>query len=131
MDPSPDLLDSWKDIAGHFRRTVRTVQRWERSCDLPIHRHGHQLSSTVYAYRSELDAWWLGRKDPEPAAREDPSPSPTKQWSATVSAQDLCLMARDEWNGRTVDGIRRSAALARQAIQRDPGHGRAHAMLVH
>ena len=39
-------------------------------------------------------------------------------------------MARHEWNTRTVDGIRRSVALARQATLRDPGHGASHAMLA-
>jgi Flp pilus assembly protein TadD len=39
-------------------------------------------------------------------------------------------MARAEWNTRTVDGIRRSVALARQAIERDPEHAVAYGMLA-
>jgi serine/threonine-protein kinase len=58
-DRSPDdRLDSWKEIASHLRRTVRTVQRWERSDGLPVHRHLHAKGPSIFAYRSEVDAWW-------------------------------------------------------------------------
>lgn len=53
-----DHLDSWKEIASHLKRTVRTVQRWERHEGLPVHRHPHRRANSVYAYRSELDDWW-------------------------------------------------------------------------
>jgi hypothetical protein len=32
------VLSSWKEIARHFGKGVRTVQRWERELGLPIHR---------------------------------------------------------------------------------------------
>src|SRR5260370_14204174 len=53
-----DRLDSWKEIASHLKRTVRTVQRWERHEGMPVHRHLHQRANSVYARRSELDDWW-------------------------------------------------------------------------
>src|SRR5712664_2533036 len=53
-----DRLDSWKEIASHLKRTVRTVQRWEKHEGLPVHRHLHQQANSVYAHRSELDEWW-------------------------------------------------------------------------
>ncbi len=57
--PMPnDRLDSWKEIATHLTRSVRTVQRWERWEGLPVHRHLHKRSSSVYASKSELSAWW-------------------------------------------------------------------------
>ena len=59
-------LDSWKEIAQHLGRTVRTVQRWERHCGLPVHRHRHRESSSVYAYKRELDVWWAGRRPEDP-----------------------------------------------------------------
>ena len=55
-------LDSWKKIAAHFRRDVTTVQRWERREGMPVHRHLHDKQGSVYAFRSELDAWWQGRR---------------------------------------------------------------------
>jgi len=58
ISEADDHLDSWKEIASHLKRTVRTVQRWEKQEGLPIHRHVHQSANSVYAYRSELDRWW-------------------------------------------------------------------------
>ena len=58
-----DRLDSWKEIATHFGRTVRTVQLWEKHEDLPVYRHQHRKRGTVYAYTSELDVWWEARRD--------------------------------------------------------------------
>ncbi len=54
-------LDSWKEIAVHLGREVRTVQRWEKSEGLPVHRHVHGQRGTVYGFRSELDAWLTSR----------------------------------------------------------------------
>lgn len=56
--PDSDRLDSWKEIAAYLRRDVRTVRRWEQKERLPVHRHQHHQRGSVYAYRSELDAWW-------------------------------------------------------------------------
>jgi hypothetical protein len=53
-----DRLDSWKEIASHLKRTVRTVQRWEKNEGLPVHRHLHQRANSVYACKSEIDEWW-------------------------------------------------------------------------
>jgi len=58
-----DRLGSWKEIAGYLDAGVRSVQRWEATEGLPIHRHGHDKRSTVYAYKTELDVWRLGRRD--------------------------------------------------------------------
>jgi TolB-like protein len=54
---APRQLDSWKEIATFFARTVRTVQRWERAEDLPVYHHIHLKRSSVYALESELIAW--------------------------------------------------------------------------
>ncbi|MDQ6894627.1 MAG: hypothetical protein M3167_18385 [Acidobacteriota bacterium] len=54
-------LESWKEIAAHFGRRVRTVQRWEKEEGLPIHRHAHRSRGTIYALAEELDAWWASR----------------------------------------------------------------------
>ena len=55
-------LDSWKEIAAYLRREVRTVQRWENSANLPVHRLQLEKQSAVYAYTSELDAWYSERR---------------------------------------------------------------------
>ena len=70
-------LVSWKEIASYLGREVRTVQRWERTEGLPVHRHEHQKKSTVYAYSGELDEWFKKRQpvdDPEADAAFIPEP---------------------------------------------------------
>src|SRR5437660_1554662 len=52
-----ESLDSWKAIAGYLKRDERTVRRWERQ-GLPVHRHMHKSRASVYAFKSEIDAWW-------------------------------------------------------------------------
>jgi len=61
MQTTGDRLDSWKEIAAHLGRSVRTVTRWEREEGLPVRRHVHGKAGTVFAYKSELDAWWVSR----------------------------------------------------------------------
>lgn len=55
--PAAERLVSWKEVAAYLHCNIRSVQRWERGEGLPVHRHFHQRSSTVYAYSYELDAW--------------------------------------------------------------------------
>ncbi len=62
-DRTGDRLDSWKEIAAYLKRGARTVQRWEREEGLPVHRLVHDKLGSIYAYRSELDAWWSSHAD--------------------------------------------------------------------
>src|SRR5882724_599990 len=50
-------LDSWKEIAAYLNRDVTTVQRWEKREGMPVHRQLHDRAGSIYAFRSELDAW--------------------------------------------------------------------------
>ena len=68
-----ERLDSWKEIAVYLKREVRTVQRWEKTEALPVHRHTHPKRGTVYAYRSEVDEWWKRRGAILEQERERPS----------------------------------------------------------
>jgi hypothetical protein len=54
-------LESWKEIACYLRRTVRTVQRWEKREGLIIHRLFHKNAGTIYAFKDELDSWMHSR----------------------------------------------------------------------
>lgn len=80
MAGSPaDRLDSWKEIAAYLNRGVRTVRRWETDEGLPVHRHMHHTTGSVYAYKSEIDMWQQTRRGsgaaPSPVATR-PSVSP-------------------------------------------------------
>ena len=57
-----DQLDSWKEIAAFLGREVRTVQRWEKTEGLPVHRHRHAKLGSVYAFKSELVSWKESRR---------------------------------------------------------------------
>src|SRR5437899_1981018 len=65
-----DRLDSWKEIAVYLNRAVRTVQRWARKAGLPVHRLATEKRGAIYAYRSEIDAWWDHRSSSLAADRE-------------------------------------------------------------
>ena len=85
-----DRLDSWKKIASYLKRDVSTVQRWERREGMPVHRHLHDKLGSVFAYRSELDAWWHSRRarlTQTEAAEAAPPPgdSPSSDEDSTAS----------------------------------------------
>jgi len=55
--PSDCILNSWKEIANYLGGGVRTVQRHEQDCALPIRRLPGKPRSSVLALRHELDQW--------------------------------------------------------------------------
>lgn len=57
-------LHSWKEIATYLRRGVTTVQRWEREEGLPVRRHLHAASGSVFADTADIDGWLNGRSTP-------------------------------------------------------------------
>lgn len=74
-----DRLGSWKEIAAYLKSGVRTVQRWEKLEELPVHRHVHKKLGSVYAYKSEIAAW--------EAQRRMVHPSPTVSGQGTGTQQ--------------------------------------------
>jgi len=79
--PPVGRLNSWKEIAAYLDTSVRTVQRWEQNEGLPVHRHEHSSVSTVYAYASEVDAWFGSRSgviQHEAAVLREAAPSPKR-----------------------------------------------------
>jgi hypothetical protein len=53
------VLTSWKEIAAHFGKGVRTVQRWESTLGLPVRRpQGAASRNIVMATPAELDGWF-------------------------------------------------------------------------
>lgn len=60
---SAAVLNSWKEIASFLNRGVRTVQRWERELQLPVHRIGKGNRSPVFAFSAEIKLWLHSNKD--------------------------------------------------------------------
>lgn len=99
---SADRLDSWKEIAAYLGREVRTVQGWEKTEGLPVHRHQHARLGSVYAFKSELDQWRAARRPvPEPSPEQPTAeagaipPEPTRagrRWTVPALAA-LCVAA--------------------------------------
>jgi Tol biopolymer transport system component len=82
-------LDSWKEIAAYLKRDERTVRRWEKD-GLPVHRHRHKLRAAVFAYTTELDAWWTQDRaaveDRKPLELVLPQPARTRpRWPLLVA----------------------------------------------
>jgi tetratricopeptide (TPR) repeat protein len=88
--PGSDRLDTWKEVAVYLRRSVRTVQRWEREEGLPVHRHRHDKLGSIYAFKSELDAWWSTRG----ATLQDTGAHATEAASVPETAADLRVRRR-------------------------------------
>lgn len=92
-------LDSWKEIAAYLNRDLRTLQRWEKTANLPIRRLNKPGMRAVFAYTADLDEW-LRQQSPAPTATspEDRSatpatptpapttPAPTRRGSARIVA---------------------------------------------
>jgi tetratricopeptide (TPR) repeat protein len=62
-----DRLDSWKEIAAYLDRDVRTVRRWEKERNLPVHRYGRKDRGRVYAWEQEIDEWLTARHRTRPS----------------------------------------------------------------
>lgn len=79
--PGEDRFESWKEIAAYLKRDITTAQRWEKREGMPVHRHLHDRIGSVYAFRSELDAWVRGRSRQGPTEQvpisTEPSGAPT------------------------------------------------------
>jgi Tol biopolymer transport system component len=112
-------LNSWKKIAAHFNRDVKTVQRWEHREGMPVHRHVHDKQGSVYAFRSELDIWWQSRRGKLPdsgdRAREslsEPPPAHSPPVSPTAPPTPETAVAPDAQATRFMRLIKRPSALA-------------------
>lgn len=99
--PMPDTLgrlNGWKEISGALKRSVRTVQRWERDYGLPVHRQGPG-GELIFAYAPELDAWVrAGRSGADAtgaAMRPDGRPATRRDDGVRVRFGPHCLLLHD------------------------------------
>jgi hypothetical protein len=105
----PDRLDSWKAITAYLNRDERTVRRWERERGFPIRRVPGGRGNSVFAYRSEIDAWLTSDTANRPDAVDAPIASnaadstsrPSLSMLAGAGALAAALVAVTVWRGHT------------------------------
>jgi Tol biopolymer transport system component len=90
-------LDSWKEIADYLKRDVRTVQRWEKTANLPVRRLQKPGLRAVFAYAADLDDWLRQQgpvADEEPSEAAAPVPGPRwRRWLPYAGAAVLLAAA--------------------------------------
>jgi len=88
--PHGDTLNGWKEIAGYLGKSVRSVQRWERDLELPVHRIVTPRGQIVYGHRHEIDQWRLGM-DRRPGALDDPANEPDDAGQELAAEADASI----------------------------------------
>ncbi|HKE94672.1 MAG TPA: hypothetical protein VKB34_10225, partial [Povalibacter sp.] len=68
-----------------------TVQRWEKREGMPVRRHQHDKRGSVYAFRSELDAW-LNQRGAPPEIETEADPR-SRRWPITIAVAALLAAA--------------------------------------
>ena len=122
MGAAKQRLYGWKEIAFHFSRSVRCVQRWERTEKLPVHRHNHARGSTVYAFLKELEAWQRieragelncapPRQKREALAPQMVSASRARRMSQNQTARESFSGPHSAWSAADLQTIARQMAL--------------------
>jgi Tol biopolymer transport system component len=117
MASDNDTLESWKEIAAYLKRDVTTVQRWEKREGLPVHRHVHDKSGSVFAQKPELDRWRRARTrppdaPPEPSEDADavPEPDPARELPP-IEATPAAPAPSAAWRRPLLFGLALSAML--------------------
>lgn len=154
-----ERIDGWKAIGAYFKRDRTTVMRWAEARALPVHRVPGGKKASVYALRSELEAWLGAQSHPLEAAAPDP-PSTSRRWLAGLAVvlilaaalawwasvprgdpdghqlpadrevARLYLQARDDWAQRSSASIARAIKGLEEVTRRDPGFAPAFASLA-
>lgn len=121
-------LDSWKEIAAYLNRDLRTLQRWEKTADLPIHRLNKPGTRAVFAYTAELDDW-LRLQSPAPANTipADPPPAPrgaARLLMASAAVATVLIVAAAVTFLATRRGAPPFEVLSARPVTADPGSER-------
>ena len=122
-EPASRRLASWKEIASYLDRSVSTVQRWERSEGLPVHRHEHDRQGSIYAHSAEIDAWVEQRRRAAPEL-QTAAPRPRRRlwWAAAAAALILAAFAAPVFEAEqpVVKEMAARPLTAFPGIERDP-----------
>jgi hypothetical protein len=107
----PAVLTSWKEIAAHLGKSIRTVQRWERELALPVRRPDLRRSGIVLADPAELDRWLHqqqpanGNGTPAAAGARGDGFARTRQLAEAMHARIIALQETAAMNRRICQSI--------------------------
>lgn len=82
------VLHSWKEIASYVGRGMRTVQRWEAECGMPVHRPRGKSRSAVLAFADEIDKWLRSDRNPE-VRQPELKPYAAKEIEALLLSREI------------------------------------------
>lgn len=112
-----ERLEGWKQIAAYLKRDVRTIQRWERAEQFPVHRQMHHKLGSVLAFKDELNRWVEQRC----ALQNKKSPA------TTLRVYELYLRGRQLFHQFRRRNFERAREMFARAIELDPKCAAAHA----
>ena len=126
------VLHSWKEIAGYVGRGIRTVQRWESECGMPIHRPRGKSRSAVLAFSDEIEKWLRSDRNPE-LRHPELKPFAPKDVEALLSSRDIlqtsallrdrCLLLCSE-HRKALDALLLNMQKLTESIRLTRGFGR-------
>jgi hypothetical protein len=128
MAQGGERIDGWKAIGTHFGRDRTTAIRWANERGLPVRRMPGGKTATVYALRSELDAWATGLNDATPAV--EPVQRPPRKLPDDPETAALFLKARSAWAQRSGESMIDAVTAYEAVIAADPGFAPAYAGLA-
>ena len=109
------VLNSWKEIADYMGRGVRTVQRYERDLNLPVHRPAGKSRSAVVAFADEIDNWMReGRLLSGNGSPPKPLPVNLPEWQRLIANSEVLLRRADTLRANLAELVR----LVRETEQR-------------
>ena len=115
-----DRLNGWKEIALHFGKGVRTVQRWEKDLGLPVRRLGTGKGEIVFAFVAELEGWRAAAEKREDLAtkpgEEDP-PDGRETRSAASTATDRSASPPTAATRNSVPAVATAAPAGRRRLR--------------
>jgi len=101
------VLTSWKEIAAHLGKGVRTVQRWERELGLPVRRPKPKHKQIVLAFPDELNAWLRGQSTRQPS-RSNSREEFRRMQELVTQVREQTRMLHDQ-TAEIVDRLQRKA----------------------
>ena len=111
-------LDSWKRIAEYLQRSERTVQRWYKLRNLPVHQIQGPGRGSVFAYATELNAWLVHSVN-----QKVPQSEASTQTTPTSKAREL-------WECRSEKNLDRIVEFCHSAITLNPQDAEAYGILA-